>query len=221
MEDSGQPVMSLGVDGGLSDCRGGRVVFLSHCLLNQNTRYLGGAVSPGVVRGAVEGLVDEGVGIVQMPCPEQRVWGGVLKSHLLWVLDHPRIARAGIVLLALVRCYLRLRYRLVARQVAREVEDYTSSGLEPVAIVGVAGSPSCGVESTLDLSIAARAIRARPPGPVTGGWMNDVVVGGSTRPGTGIFIDELLGELRRRGLEVPVREYMLADPDVGPPGGRT
>jgi hypothetical protein len=27
--------------GQLSDARGGRVVFLSHCLLNQNVRYLG------------------------------------------------------------------------------------------------------------------------------------------------------------------------------------
>ena len=28
------------------DARSGEVVFVSHCLLNQNTRYLGGAVCP-------------------------------------------------------------------------------------------------------------------------------------------------------------------------------
>ena len=31
------------------DQRSGRVVFLSHCLLNKNTRYLGGAGRPGSV----------------------------------------------------------------------------------------------------------------------------------------------------------------------------
>jgi predicted secreted protein len=55
----------------LADERGDRVVFLSHCLLNQNSRYLGGATCPGVVVGAVERHIADGVGIVQMPCPEQ------------------------------------------------------------------------------------------------------------------------------------------------------
>lgn len=79
----------------LPDARSGRVVFLSHCLLNQNTRYLGGAACPGVVIAAVERYVQDGTGIVQMPCPEQRVWGGVLKRRLLWLLNHRRVAGAG------------------------------------------------------------------------------------------------------------------------------
>ena len=40
----------------LADERSGRVVFLSHCLLNQNTRYLGGAFRPGAVDEVVEPL---------------------------------------------------------------------------------------------------------------------------------------------------------------------
>ena len=78
----------------MADTRRGQVVFVSHCLLNQNTRYLGGAVSPGVVSAGIEAYVRDGTGIVQMPCPEQRVWGGVLKTRMLWLIQHPRIARA-------------------------------------------------------------------------------------------------------------------------------
>lgn len=50
---------------------------------------------PGVVIAAVERYVQDGTGIVQMPCPEQRVWGGVLKRRLLWLLNHRRVAGAG------------------------------------------------------------------------------------------------------------------------------
>jgi len=204
---------------GSLDRRGGRVLFLSHCLLNQNTRYPGGAVAGGVVSDAVISPMQEGVGIVQMPCPEQRVWGGVRKRHLLWALDHPRITGIGVVLMPLIRRYLRVRYRLLARRVAKEVEDYLRSGLEPLAVVGVAGSPSCGVESTLDLTKAGCAIRARPPGPLTAHWMHDVVVGAATGPGRGVFVEELVRELRRRDLDVPLWEHELSELPLDVPGG--
>lgn len=51
----------------VSDARGGRVVFLSHCLLNHNVRYLGGAGPQAGVPALVTGYPDDGVGIRQMP----------------------------------------------------------------------------------------------------------------------------------------------------------
>jgi uncharacterized protein YbbK (DUF523 family) len=66
--------------GRLADERGKRVVFLSHCLLNQNVRYLGGATRPGGLPEVVSALQREGLGIVQMRGPEQRAWGGVLNA---------------------------------------------------------------------------------------------------------------------------------------------
>ena len=38
----------------LQDQRSGKVLVLSHCLLNQNVRYLGGAVHPGMVDEVLE-----------------------------------------------------------------------------------------------------------------------------------------------------------------------
>jgi uncharacterized protein YbbK (DUF523 family) len=184
-------------------------VFLSHCLLNQNTRYLGGAVCPGVVGAAVDPYVDGGDGLVQMPCPEQRVWGGVLRAHLLRLVDRRRVAGPARLLLPAVRAYVRLRYRTLARRVARDVDDYRRSGLEVVAVVGVAGSPSCGVRTSLDLGVAIRAIGARAEDPPTAAWMRDQVVGAATVPGRGLFVEALDRELRRRGLDVTVREHEL------------
>jgi hypothetical protein len=65
------------------DERSGRVVLVSHCVLNQNVRNLGGATRPGAVDEVVATLQRRRVGIVQLPCPEQRAWGGVCKRYTL------------------------------------------------------------------------------------------------------------------------------------------
>src|SRR5215510_5576289 len=90
---SGGPALSVGrlrmLRSQLRDERSHRVVFLSHCLLNENTRYLGGAFRPGVVPEVVGPYLRDGIGICQMPCPEQLAWGGVLKRRLLILYDRP------------------------------------------------------------------------------------------------------------------------------------
>ena len=105
------------------DARSRRIVLLSHCLLNQNTRYLGGAVCPGAVSEVIEPYLDAGVGLVQLPCPEQRTWGGVEKRALLWILDHPRASRAAAVLAGPLKAFMRLRYRRIAREAVRNAAD--------------------------------------------------------------------------------------------------
>jgi hypothetical protein len=47
----------------LADERGRRVAFVSHCLLNENTRYLGGAFKAGAAPEIVTGLLEAGLGI--------------------------------------------------------------------------------------------------------------------------------------------------------------
>jgi predicted secreted protein len=194
----------------MPDQRSGRVVFMSHCLLNQNTRYLGGAVCPGVVTGAVDPYVIEGIGIVQMPCPEQRVWGGVLKRRLLWLIDHPRIARGVGTFARLVNGYIRLRYRRTARTVIRDIEEYATNGFDVVAVIGVAGSPSCGVNTTSDLGLALKAIGSCPSSGPTTDWINQCVVVASTTPGQGLFIQALSEGKNRRSISVPFDEVDLA-----------
>ena len=193
----------------LRDSRSERVVFVSHCLLNQNTRYLGGAVCPGVVAAAIEPYIADGSGIVQLPCPEQRTWGGVRKTRLLWWLDHPWAAPVGRLLLPAAESYLRRRYRRLARGVVDDIEDHLVSGCEVRGVVGVAGSPSCGVHTTLDLSTALAAVARASRASVSADWLRDTVVGPAQRPGSGLFVQALHAELARRGLRVPVTESVL------------
>ena len=58
----------------LRDERSRRVVLVAHCLLNENTRYAGGAARPGAVAEVVNELIAAGYGIHQLPCPERLAW---------------------------------------------------------------------------------------------------------------------------------------------------
>jgi len=208
----------------LRDARGRRVVFLSHCLLNENTRYLGGACVPGCRPEVLQRCLEGQLGIVQMPCPEQRAWGGVLKRSLLagyglkqrWPLLY-LIRRP---LLALFRWRTRRAYSRLARQVAAEVADYLDSGTQVSAIVGVDGSPTCGVHVRIDLDAAFERVARLPVErltcPVLNAELRACAVGGD-----GLFVEALRGELRRKGVDVPFGAHdLLAElAEAAPPPG--
>lgn len=195
----------------LQDERSGKVLVLSHCLLNQNVRYLGGAVHPGMVDEALQEARCHGYGLYQLPCPEQRAWGGVLKRSLV-----PAYAAEGTLryrlrrpLLWLFTRYTSLRYRLLARRAAGDVRDYLRSGFAVTGIVGVAGSPSCGVRRTLNLSGALEGMAACPLAELDREAFNWQVIAANVVAGEGLFIRQLRRALRRRGLQVPFQEHDL------------
>ena len=192
----------------LADERSGRVVFVSHCLLNQNTRYPGGACCPGAVMDVVEPFLRDGVGICQMPCPEQVVWGGVGKRHVVRFWGRPRARRLAKRGLGAFLGYTRLRYRRLARRVAREIADYHASGIETVGIVGVGASPSCGVVTTVNVAAALGALVGCPIDRLNRGFVNDAIATAG-RSGRGIFLDELVRALSRQQIDVPFLEHDL------------
>lgn len=196
----------------LPDARGRRVILVSHCLLNQNTRYAGGATREGAVAELVGELVAAGYGIHQLPCPERHAWGGVLKRRTLWLYG----AKGGPLYplrAALLRVFVwwtRIVYWRLARRVARDVADYQRSGMTVVGLVGVGASPSCGVATTLDLRASLDALAACPAAALTPEFMNEQAVLGCRLPGEGLFIRALDRQLGRRGIAVPALEHDLA-----------
>ena len=192
----------------LADERSGRVVFVSHCLLNENTRYPGGACRPGAVTEVVEPFLRDGVGLCQMPCPEQIAWGGVGKRHLVRFWGRPRTAGLARFGLPAFLGYTRWRYRLVARRVAGSIADYHANGMQVVGVVGVGASPSCGVATTVDVAAALDSVAGCPFAHLDRRIVNNAVAA-ATRPGPGIFMQELGRALRRRALTVPLLEHDL------------
>lgn len=193
----------------LRDRRSRHVVFLSHCVLNENTRYLGGACRHCCVREVVERCMDRGLGMVQMPCPEQEVWGGVLKRKMLRLYGTGRAGRRVVrVLLPGALLYVRFAYRALARSVAARIDDYSRSGFTVVGVVGIDGSPTCGVRTTIDVAGFAEEMASVDPATFSVEAQNDMVRRHAV-PGRGMFIQELSRALRARGLRVPLLAHDL------------
>ncbi len=195
----------------LRDARGRRVVLVSHCLLNENTRYAGGATCVGVVPEIVEELVGAGYGIHQLACPERLAWGGVMKRHTLRLYHSKGGAlyrmRGG--LLQVFVWWTMLVYRRLARHVAREVVDYRRAGIEVAGFVGIGASPSCGVATTVDLRASLDVVAACPAAAMTRDVINERAVIGCRRPGRGLFVRALDRELERSNVTVPAFEHDL------------
>lgn len=216
----------------LADARSGSVVFLSHCLLNEHTRYLGGAARPACVDEVVAKCVDARLGMIQMPCPEQSAWGGVLKRKFLslygWRRRHRRLGRLLAPLLWRgAALYSTLAYRRLARGVARDIEDYTQAGIEVRAVVSVDASPSCGLSTRVDFRALETYIDLDPAR--TTPEEQTAIVRRYIRPGAGTFTRELQRALGQRGVLVPfVAHDLLAEfeghptsLELPPPGTRS
>jgi len=202
----------------LLDQRRGQVVVLSHCLLNENTRYLGGAGRPGCVREIVDGCTAAGLGMIQMPCPEEAAWGGVHKRRLLLLYGSARWLPGPLrrLLLPALLDHTHRIYGRLARDTGRRAADYRRAGLDVVAVVGVDGSPSCGVARTLDIPAAvdrlARADRRTLTTAAVNAIVRDTVV-----PGSGLFTELLRRDLGRRGIDLPYLAHdLLGELDGAP-----
>jgi uncharacterized protein YbbK (DUF523 family) len=196
----------------IHDKRSKKVVFLSHCILNENTRYLGGACRACCVAEIVERCMQSDLAMVQMPCPEQQAWGGILKRLLLltYGASGSFLYRSRRVLLPFAMFYTRLVYRRLARELAAQIQDYLASGFSVAAIVGIDGSPTCGVRTTLDLrrsfdALAYLDLDARPITAEDGRR----VVSDCLIPGRGLFTVELQKALKRRRIVVPYLAHDL------------
>jgi predicted secreted protein len=195
----------------LADARGRRVVFLSHCLLNENVRYLGGAGRAGGVSEVVDRYLASGVGICQLPCPEQRAWGGVLKRRMLIAYGSGGTPRAPLARLLLrpFTWYTQRVYARLAKMVARDVLDYRRSGMDVVGLVGIGGSPSCGVRTTLNLPAAVGALTRCPAARLDRRTLNEDIIAASVCPGEGLFIQALRQRLAGRGASIPMQDHDL------------
>ena len=186
------------------DSRSGKVIFLSHCILNENTRYLGGAAAPACIQPVVEQCIRNDWGMVQMPCPEQQAWGGVGKRFLLLTYGSKGtflyLFRG--FLLPLFVLYTKWIYRNLARKVVAEIKDYLNTGYTVVSIAGVDGSPSCGVNTGLVLEVALEGIAELNLEELTSERANRVVQE-SLNPGEGMFTIALKAELSRQKIDIP------------------
>ena len=123
------------------DQRSKKVILVLHCLLNQNARIDGCGYFPGAMGESARAVVDSGVGILQMPCPELHCLG----------LDRSGRMRDGTdigIREALLEGEGQRACRDLVRQVMADVCEYQKHGFRIIGVVGNDGSPGCGVDTT-------------------------------------------------------------------------
>jgi predicted secreted protein len=158
----------------IQDKRSRKIVVVAHCILNQNSRVFGIAYYPAMINEIVDVLRRYEVGIIQMPCPELTHAGLLRCSQTKEQYDTPAFRR---------HC------RQIASGIADQLQEYSRNGFKVLAILGVDGSPTCGVDET-STSNEGRSIqeakftKAKAPG---------------------ILIEELQSELKERKVAVPMK----------------
>jgi len=159
------------------DQRSKKIAVVCHCVLNQNAKIEGIARYPGTFRPVVERLLDAEVGIYQMPCPEMTFFG---------------ISRWSAVKDQYSSPFFRRHAQNLADRVVDELVDYIRRGYRVVCVIGMNGSPACGVDLTPQAADAPWG--GRIPGVPSRRLVSDM----------GAFMEVLGSTLDKQGLgEIP------------------
>lgn len=197
----------------LKDERSGRVIFISHCLLNMNARYFGGAFRRSCVSEVIEEALRRDIAVIQMQCPEQLAWGGIGKPLMWLAFDTkrtPLYLLRGIVL-PLFLWYTKLRYRHYAGTLVKEIKDYLKSGYQVLGMIGIDGSPTCGVYKHIDIRCAFRLYSRTRTNDLKRDDFNKCLYSDCLREGRGLFISSVKVKLEKRGIHIPIYSHSLMD----------
>lgn len=110
-----------------------KMVLLSHCILNVNAKVEGLDPYPCMMKELIDVIHREGYGVIQLPCPEMILYG---------------IRRWGMVKEQMDCLYAKEQLRMLIQPILYQMDTYLRSGYRIPFVIGIDGSPSCGVHFT-------------------------------------------------------------------------
>ena len=157
--------------------RSKKIVLLSHCILNANSKVVGLSHYSGSLKEVINPYIQNGTGIIQLPCPEMtflgiKRWGMTREQY-----DTPTY---------------RNHCKKLLIPIVNQIQDYLLSGYTIEKIIGVDGSPTCGVNNTCI--------------GYSGGELNQPENQHQIAqevPGKGIMIETLEELLREKNIKIP------------------
>ncbi|MGM0471305.1 MAG: CD3072 family TudS-related putative desulfidase [Bacillota bacterium] len=160
--------------------RNKKIILLAHCILNCNSKVEGLADYQGGLMKVIAPLLEKGVGIIQLPCPELTNYGIKRWGHTKKQFDTP---------------YFRKHCREILTPYLEQIKDYWANDYQILGVIGVDGSPSCGVNYTC-----------------FGQWGGEVLSSNKEElrddlkqvKEAGVFIEELTKLLIEVGIELPL-----------------
>ncbi|SCZ00986.1 CD3072 family TudS-related putative desulfidase [Alkaliphilus peptidifermentans] len=115
--------------------RSKKVILLCHCILNTNTKVEGLAKKSDLEKTIIDALIENQIGIIQLPCPEFMCYGLKRWGHVRAQFDTP---------------HFRKSCKAIFEPYADQIINYIDNDYEVLGIIGIDGSPTCGVERTCD-----------------------------------------------------------------------
>ena len=167
------------------DKRSKSVVFVAHCILNQNAKSDGTASYPGVIKEIFELLNTTNLGIIQMPCPELHCLGldrGDINGSTRPVIEENTRIRKMMSQEDTIT-----KTKQLIQQVIYQIIEYIKHGFEVKGIIGINRSPTCGVDSTSENNKEIK--------------------------GEGVFIAELHKELIKNDIHVDIVGIKVFEPE--------
>ena len=160
--------------------RSKKILVVCHCLLNANAKVYPLARCGGVYSQAVGDSITDGVGLLQLPCPETvylgiNRWGMTREQY-----DTP---------------HFRESCRQMLKTSIAQLKGFAKAGYQLVGIMGMDGSPNCGVNRTCqgfsggEISVAHIVETQRQ--------------NLSPMPGKGVFMEVLSIMLDEEQLDIP------------------
>lgn len=161
--------------------RGKKIVLLCHCILNANSKVEGLATYKGAMKDIVGELIERGIGIIQLPCPELTMLGVKRWGQTKEQYDTP---------------FYREHCRELIKPVLNQVKNYIENGYEIIGLFGIDGSPSCGAYKTCCGNWGGELSE----NPHLDAMLSCV----SITEGSGVFIEEMKQLLSLEGIVVPM-----------------
>lgn len=166
------------------------ILLVSHCLLNTaaKVRYPDGAhrvPEEGARLAFLQQALERGVQLIQLPCPEFTLYGPSRWGHTREQFDNP-----------FFRAHCRRILTPVVQQLQAYLQPREGAHFRVLGVVGVEGSPSCGVNRTC----------TGPWGGELGGRddLMETVAQARGIPGMGVLMEELARMLEQAEIRLPM-----------------
>jgi predicted secreted protein len=169
-----------------NDARSKKVIIVAHCILNQNARMNTCASAPSAIPKIPEYLIQNEIGIIQYPCPEFNFLGLRRQGQDRNVLDGSYHHEDGEVYDKISVPEGRGYLKSISANIAYQIKEYQKHGFRVLGILGILGSPTCGVGLKYYKELTS---------------------------GNGALIEELINTLRAENLEVEIKGISDLNPD--------
>ncbi|MGL5314788.1 MAG: CD3072 family TudS-related putative desulfidase [Peptostreptococcaceae bacterium] len=157
------------------------IVAVCHCVINCNSKVEGLSEYEGAL-GFTKKLIDGGLGIIQLPCPEMLLYGIKRWGHAKEQFDN---------------MFYRSQCRSMLMPYIMQFDGYIKSGYNIKGLIAIDGSPSCGYTKTCSSPIWYGELSGCPN---LGKKIDDI----KCVDGMGIFMEVLVTMLEEHNINIPI-----------------